>query len=321
MCQDIVNALVAWADDDSVELVIVDHAEATRGFCAGGDLVLLADSGASYGDEARRFFETEYRLINLIARYPKPYVAIMDGLVMGGGAGISINGTYQVATERTVFAMPETGVGLFPDVSATWFLPRLQGELGTWIALTGARIKGTDVAAIGLATHYCEAQNLTELKVALSQNGICALADYHTNSAFSLKHLQQSIDRLFEGDCATAILSRLEAGNDWANNQAVKLRAKSPLSTKIALRQLRTGPFLDSVSDALRIEYRIASRLVCSANFKEGVRAVLIDKDHCPNWRPSKLQSVTYDHVSKYFTPMPGRELTFLRETNCTKLR
>jgi len=154
MCEAILAALNAWKSDDSVQLVLVTHAEGSRGFCAGGDIRMLAESGASDGSEARAFFAVEYRLNAAVKAFPKPYVAIMDGVTMGGGVGLAVHGSHRIATERTLFAMPETGIGLFPDVGGGWFLPRLRGELGTWLALTGARLKGADVAAARVATHF-----------------------------------------------------------------------------------------------------------------------------------------------------------------------
>jgi len=312
MCETITNALLHWMTDDKIELVLVDHARGSRGFCAGGDVAMLAASGKSDARDAKEFFQIEYRLNDLISRYPKAYIAFMDGVTMGGGVGISIHGTYNVATERTLFSMPETGIGLFPDVGGTWFLPRLKGELGTWMALTGARLKGCDVAALGLATHFCPSQAVPELKRELVQRGVRALENYRVNIPCSFTDLFSEIDKLFAGDCAAHIKSRLERGSDWAKGQATKMCAKSPLSTKIALRQMRTGPYLESLQNALKIEYRIASRLVQSREFHEGVRAVLVDKDYMPNWRPSSIRATTFDMVSRYFTPLETRELSFL---------
>ena len=313
MCEQITEALLDWATDGSIEFIMLDHAPGSRGFCAGGDVTMLAASGKSDARKAFEFFKTEYRLNDLISRYPKPYIAFMDGVTMGGGVGLSIHGTYQVATERTVFAMPETGIGLFPDVGSTWFLPRLNGEIGTWLALTGARLKGCDVAAVGLASHFCLSEDLAELKDSLTRSGLEALKPFRYKYECTFKERFQEIDTLFSGSCAAQLVGRLEKGSIWAKQQATKLAAKSPLSTKIALRQMRTGEFLEQLSDALRIEYRIATRLVRSPEFHEGVRAVLLDKDHLPNWRSATIRATTYDMVSQYFSPLcPERELSFL---------
>ncbi|MEP1144221.1 MAG: enoyl-CoA hydratase/isomerase family protein [Henriciella sp.] len=312
MCDAITRALRAWKDDDAVELVIVDHAPGTRGFCAGGDVSMLASSGRCDAKQAHQFFQTEYQLNQFIASYPKPYVAIMDGVTMGGGVGLSIHGSYQIATERTVLSMPETGIGLFPDIGATWFLPRLRGQLGTWLALTGARLKGQDVVAAGLATHYYKSNRLAGLKQDLAEKGLSALSDQKSAYSFSLAEHLAEIEYAFGGADAAEILGRLKSGSAWAKSQATKLRAKSPLSTKIALRQMRTGPFLNCLRDALRIEYRIAYRLVHCREFHEGVRAVLIEKDHLPYWQPSHLKAVSFDMVSQFFAPLGDNELQFV---------
>ena len=164
MCEAILSALERWRDDPTVHLVMVEHEEDTRGFCAGGDIRMLADSGAGDASEARAFFNVEYRMNAALNAFPKPVLAIMDGVTMGGGVGLSVHGSHRVATERTVFAMPETGIGLFPDVGGGWFLPRLSGALGTWLALTGARLKGADVAAARIATHFLPSELVTNLK-------------------------------------------------------------------------------------------------------------------------------------------------------------
>ena len=208
--------------------------------------------------------------------------------------------------------MPETGIGLFPDVGGTWFLPRLKGELGTWLALTGARLKGGDVTAVGLATHFCASEAVPDLKRALITHGVDALNGLKEAPECSFASQFSEINDMFAGDCAVQIKGRLKKGSHWAKRQATKICAKSPLSTKIALRQMRTGRFLETLQDALKIEYRIASRLVRSRDFHEGVRAVLLDKDHCPNWNPPSIRSTTFDMVSQYFTPLDACELSFL---------
>lgn len=312
VCEAITSALLNWRDDDAVEFILVDHMVGSRGFCVGADVSMLAESGKGGGKAACAFFQAEYRLTDLISRYPKPYVAIMDGVTKGGGLGLSIHGSHQIATERTVVSMSETGIGLCPDVGGTWFLSRLPNELGTWLALTGAQLKGMDAVAVGFATHYCDGAQLPKLKTKLIENGLSALEGYVLNAAFSMADREQEIKHLFSSDCANVIKSRLERGSNWAKSQATKFNAKSPLSTKIALRQMRTGRYLDSIQHALRLEYRIATRLVRSRNFHEGVRAMQQDKDYLPYWKPASMQKATYDAVAKYFTPMDAQELYFL---------
>lgn len=167
MCAAMIEALTAWRDDDAISAVLIDHAPGTRGFCAGGDIRMLAESGKGDGKAARGFFFTEYRLNHLLFAYPKPVVAVIDGVTMGGGVGISMPARFRIATENTTYAMPETGIGLFPDVGGGWYLPRKPGQVGMWLALTGARIKAADCIVAGVATHYVEAAKLDELKRAL----------------------------------------------------------------------------------------------------------------------------------------------------------
>src|SRR5262245_48522637 len=167
MCRNMAQALLSWSGDENVAAVMIDHMEGTRGFCAGGDIRLIAESGKGDGREAREFFFTEYQLNNLLFTYSKPVLAFMDGVTMGGGVGISMPAKFRIATERTTYAMPETGIGLFPDVGGGWYLPRKPGQVGMWLALTGARLKAADCIAAGIATHYVESSKLGELKQAL----------------------------------------------------------------------------------------------------------------------------------------------------------
>ncbi len=314
MCEIMIAALQDWRNDASVELVLIDHAEGTRGFCAGGDVLLLSESGKTDGKEGAEFFATEYQLNTLISEYPKPYVALMDGITMGGGVGISVHGTHRVATERTVFAMPETGIGLIPDVGGGYFLPRLEGELGTWLALTGARLKGKDVLAAGIATHYCDSAALVELSNAICTDGLSALNGLETTATGSFEAHTEELDRLFKGDSVEDIIEALKTGGDWAKAQAETLASKSPLSTKLSLRQVREGVNA-SFRGVMEMEYRIASRLIKTDNFQEGVRAVLIDRDNAPNWSPAPLSAISESEIDAFFAPLETGPLTFL-ETN-----
>ncbi|MEQ9314643.1 MAG: enoyl-CoA hydratase/isomerase family protein, partial [Henriciella sp.] len=297
-------------DDSAVELIVVDHAEGTRGFCAGGDIRMLQDSGKADGQEARDFFASEYRLNTLIKEYPKPYVAIQDGVTMGGGVGISVHGTYRVATPNTLFAMPESGIGLFPDVGGGWFLPRLPGATGMWLALTGARLKGEDVLAVGVSTHFSD--DPAGLADKLCEQSIGVLDRLKTDATPSFAELQSEIDACFGKDSVEEIVEALNAGGDWAKAQAEALAGKSPLTMKIAHRQLTEGGKLSDFRENMRMEYRIGGRLVCTENFIEGVRAVLVDKDHNPNWEPPTLEAVTDDLVDSFFAPLGENELRFI---------
>ena len=322
MCETILSALERWADDPTVYLVMVEHEEGTRGFCAGGDIRMLADSGAGDASEARAFFNVEYRMNAALKAFPKPVLAVMDGVTMGGGVGLSVHGSHRVATERTVFAMPETGIGLFPDVGGGWFLPRLAGALGTWLALTGARLKGADVAAARVATHFVPSELVANLKKQVEG------ADFSVDAAGMLNEIlrrlthavpagsfephREVIDRCFAPDSAEAIVAALEAdGGDWAMEQVAVLRTKSPETVKVALRQLREGGRLTDFRDNMRMEYRIGWRKVQSHDFLEGVRAVIVDKDNAPAWAPARLEDVSAADVARYFEPLGPDELEF----------
>ena len=322
MCETILATLRVWAQDPSVHLVVIDHAEGTRGFCAGGDIAMLRESGLSDGREARAFFAEEYRMNAAIKRFPKPYLALMDGVTMGGGVGLSVHGSHRVATERTLFAMPETGIGLFPDVGGGWFLPRLRGELGTWLALTGERLKGVDVAAARVATHFLPSELLPNLKAQIAEADFSAGAAEmlgellarltHSIPAGSFEEHMNTINACFAGDRAEDIVARLEAeGSDWASKQAATIRSKSPETVKVALRQVREGGACETFEENMRMEYRIGWRKVQSPDFIEGVRAVIIDKDHAPAWSPETLEGVPDAQIDQYFAPLGDDELSF----------
>lgn len=319
MCLAMSAALRAWQDDPAVTVVLIDHAEGTRGFCAGGDIRMLAESGAKDGAEARAFFHAEYRLNHLIHAFPKPIVALIDGITMGGGVGVSVHGAFRIATERTVFAMPEAGIGLFPDVGGGWFLPRLpEPELGTWLALTGARLKGQEVATAGIATHFVPSELLGAVRAQ-----IAGAADTHDPAralASGLAALDEAAHApivpapgalipLFGHDSVEAILDALKAdGGDWARAQAAAIEAKSPQTLKVALRQLRAGARLTSFAENMAMEYRIGARVVMRHDFREGVRAAIVEKDNAPRWDPPTLSGVTDALLDEIFAPLPPQE-------------
>tara|TARA_R110002051_G_scaffold33529_4_gene75062 strand:- start:12240 stop:13301 length:1062 start_codon:yes stop_codon:yes gene_type:complete len=322
MCESILSALERWAEDPTVHLVMVEHEEGTRGFCAGGDIRMLAESGAGDASEARAFFNVEYRMNAALKTFPKPVLAIMDGVTMGGGVGLSVHGSHRVATERTLFAMPETGIGLFPDVGGGWFLPRLSGALGTWLALTGARLKGSDVAAARVATHFIPSELISNLKKQIEGadfsvdaanllNEILRTLTHAVTDASYAPHVEV-IDRCFGLDTAEAIVAALEAdGGEWAREQVAVMATKSPETMKVALRQLREGAAAQTFEDNMRMEYRIGWRKVQSADFLEGVRAVIVDKDNAPKWSPARLEDVSEADVARYFEPLGADELEF----------
>ena len=312
MCEAMIAALLDWRGDDAVEAVLIDHA-GERGFCAGGDIRTLAESGASDGVAALRFFHTEYRLDHLISVYPKPVVTVMDGVVMGGGVGVSLPARYRIATERTRFAMPETGIGLFPDVGAGWFLPQLHGRTGLWLALTGARLSALDCEFLGLATDIVPSAGLAELKTELAREPGAIeriLTQFEADSSRPpIGPHRDEIDRLFAGDSLEAVVSALEAdGSDWARAQLQAMAPKSPLSAKVAFRLIAGGLAPKSLADDLRTEYRVAARLVMRPDFREGVRAVIVDKDNAPAWRPANLAEVSEALVDEIFAPLPPEQ-------------
>ena len=310
MCEAMTEALLAWRADPAIKLVMLDHA-GERGFCAGGDIRMLADSGAGDGAAARHFFFVEYRLNALLEAYPKPVVVLMDGVVMGGGVGLSLPCAWRIATERTGFAMPETGIGLFPDVGGGWWLPRMPGETGLWLALTGARIKAADCLRLGVATHYVESGRLEALKAAILADPAAApaLIAAHEGDAGAppLAQHQAAIDAAFSAPSVEAILQALrEDGSDWAIAQHDTLLTKSPQTLKVAHRQLRLGRALTRFADNMAMEYRIGARVVQRHDFLEGVRAVIVDKDNAPKWSPATLEGVTEAMLDEIFAPLPA---------------
>lgn len=309
MCQAMTAALLAWRDDPAVQSVLIDHTGA-RGFCAGGDIRMIAESGATDAVEAKAFFRTEYRLNHLMVEYPKPITAIVDGIVMGGGVGISEPAMVRVATERTTYAMPETGIGLFPDVGGGWFLPRLPGETGTWLALTGARLKAADTVALGIHTHFVPSHRIEALKADLLADGPDAVSRHAVEAGpASMAPHREAIDRLFAHDTVEAIFAALEAdGSDWALAQLATLETKSPQSLKVTLRQLRAGRAMTTFAKVMAMEYRLGGRVVRTHDFQEGVRAVIVDKDNTPNWSPRTLEAVSDADLDALFAPLPADE-------------
>lgn len=318
MCRAITRALLTWREDRDVHAVLLDHA-GERGFCAGGDIRAIVAGSAGDGEGARDFFRTEYRLNHLMFGYPKPIVALVDGVVMGGGVGVSMPCRFRVATERTLFAMPETAIGLFPDVGGGWYLPRLPGQVGSWLALTGSRLRAADCLELGIATHAVESARLQAFKGALvdavsaQDAGFAAglitteLARFADDfGAAPIRERQAEIDRLFAYDTVEEILAALEAdGGDWAQGELKGLRAKSPQALKITLRQMRLGAAMASFEDEMTMEFRMASRAARLPDFAEGVRACLIDKDMAPRWTPPTLEAVTERMLDAVFAKLP----------------
>lgn len=301
-------ALLKWRDDPTVHAVMIDHV-GERGFCAGGDIRFVADSAAGDGSGAKRFFYIEYQLNALMQGYPKPIVTIMDGVTMGGGVGLSWTSRYRVATERTTLAMPETGIALFPDVGGGWFLPRLPGRAGLYLALTGARIKAADCLALGIATHYVASSDLAALKQTLAADAeqvAEVLESFHADPGPApIGALRHEIDRLFAHDRVEEVMAALATDpSAWAKDQARTLTTKSPTSMKVSARLLAEGLKAKSFAEEMVTEYRVACRVGTSAEFREGVRAVIVDKDNAPNWNPSDLAGVTDAAIDAIFAPL-----------------
>ena len=307
MVRALARQLDAWAGDGAVTRVVVTAA-GERAFSAGGDIRALYELGrAGRQDEALTFFREEYTLNAAIKRYPKPYVALIDGIVMGGGFGVSVHGSHRVAGDRFQFAMPEVGIGFFPDVGATWVLPRMPGETGAWCALTGERMKTADSVATGIATHHVRSQRFPDLLDALCGNVpvdalLAAFAEPAGEGPVTAR--RAAIDALFAGDRVEDILTALDgAGDEWARATATAMRGKSPMSLKIALAQVRRGRDW-SFEDCMRAEMRIVSRIVHGHDFYEGVRAVIVEKDNAPKWRPAALGEIDDAEIERHFAPI-----------------
>jgi enoyl-CoA hydratase len=316
--------LVAWGEDENVRAIIVRGA-GDRAFCAGGDVRAIFDArreGAGSGDYKADFFREEYRLIERVHRFPKPYIALVDGITMGGGCGVSINGRFRVATERTVFAMPEVHIGLFPDVGASRFLNLCPGRIGLYLALTGTRVRAADALYCGFATHYVPHACLGELTAALAaldwRNGAtdrqveAVIAPFAAKAGEArLPALQAEIDRCFAGASVEAIVAALGRERaPWAEEALAAISRASPISLKITFRQLMLGRGM-SVEEALTLEYRMTQHVMAGHDFFEGIRALLVDKDNRPRWEHASLEAVSEAVVARYFESLGGRELRF----------
>jgi enoyl-CoA hydratase len=317
MVREIWRALLAWKDDPAVGLVVLDGA-GERALCAGGDVLSLYNSRAEGSGLARTFWREEYRLNALIHRYPKPFVAIMDGIVMGGGIGLSAHaqGGGRIVTDRSMLAMPETGIGLIPDVGGTWLLGRALGELGTYLGLTGARMNGSDAIQTGFADLLIPHGRVGGLIAGLVDAKGPPVADVIDEAgeaepvpASPLLAMRTDIDRCFGKATVEEILAELETTTaEWARKTRADLAQKSPLALKATLTALRRAPSLGSLEAALDVEFRLCTHLFERGEFPEGVRALLVDKDKAPKWRPGRLEEVTPDMVEALFAPFPAAE-------------
>ncbi|HEY4141145.1 MAG TPA: enoyl-CoA hydratase/isomerase family protein, partial [Pseudolabrys sp.] len=305
--------LKEWADDPAITRVVITAA-GERAFSAGGDIRALYDFGkAGKHDEALQFWADEYPLNIAIKNYRKPYIALIDGIAMGGGIGVSVHGSHRVAGDRFSFAMPEVGIGFFPDIGATWFLPRMPGETGTYCALTGERFGIADGVGCGIATHYVPSARFPDLLDGLTGTVsvdalLAAFAEPAGEGPITAR--RAAIDRLFAGNKVEDILAALdrEAGSTgadaaWAGKTAATIRTKSPASLKLALAQVRRGANWD-FETCMRAEFRIVSRIIHGHDFYEGVRAVIVDKDNKPQWQPASLADVSDAEIERHFAPL-----------------
>lgn len=321
MCLELDSRLAAWERDDEVAAVFI-KGTGEKAFCAGGDVMAIYEAGTSGGSLTAEFFAAEYRLNRRIHHFRKPHIALIDGIVMGGGCGVSLHGSHRIATERTLFAMPETGIGLFPDVGGTWFLNRCPGRIGLYLGLTGARLKSADLVALGLCTSAIASVQGEELEERL------AALDWSSGNASDLTDAviaplsiagepapieahRSTIDRCFDAASVEAIVGKLERdGGAFAAETLKTLSQKAPASLKAAFRQLTGGKDLD-FDAAMVIEYRISQACLAAPDFYEGIRALLIDKDKNPKWQPGSLAEVAEDFVDRYFEEPTVGDLTF----------
>jgi len=316
MVRDMATALLKWRNDPDVRIILIDHTEG-RGFCAGGDVVTIANSVDGAEEAARAFFFDEYRLNHLEYTYPKPGVAFMDGITMGGGVGIACPCRFRVATERTVLAMPETTIGIFPDVGGGRYLSRLRGRLAQFLALTGARLDGAECFRLRLATHYLPSARVEEAKERIIAQPfrveaiLDELSEENVPQARIMGNLKK-IDRYFASDRLEGILDALDEGaaegDEWARAEAETIRKKSPMACKVTLKLLVESPYQLHFVDEMRMEYGIMVRLIHHPDFREGVRALLIDKDNAPNWHPTNPSVIGDAEVDGFFEPLPIEE-------------
>lgn len=316
MCEEIDRALATWADDGNVKAVLIEG-EGDRAFCAGGDIRWLYDTGRQDPEAAATFFRSEYRLDTRIAHYPKPYVALMDGVCMGGGVGISMNASHRVVTERTVWAMPECGIGLIPDVGASYLLPRLPGGLGYYLSLTGARLEGADCLTAEIATHVVNSDEMTALRadlLALEGGDIDAAITATLNKAGQtrpgdLVDMLDTIRTYFEDvESIPALLESLKGNHEGFGAYCLDAIGKgSPTSVLLTHRLLQGAP--ESFDDCISREFNVTANILASHDFYEGVRAQIVDKDRHPKWQPDRLEEVEADALDRMFEEPKGGPL------------
>jgi len=316
MCASMIKIMLAWQDDPSIGAVLVEGA-GDRAFCAGGDIIMLHDSAKAGDPRAEEFWRTEYALNELIYRYKKPYIAMIDGIVMGGGVGLSVHGRLRVAGDNTLFAMPETGIGYYPDVGGTYFLPRLGRDIGNWLGLTGARLKTAQTCAFGIANVYIPSNQHESFITALGKAGLDGLDGPVMEVIKNFVKMPSMPDPLpgaisaFDHDTLPEIYAALKADkSDWAAKQLSFLGSKSPLAVYITFEALRRGGRF-KFREAMRQELDLSLNFLHIPDFLEGVRAAVIDKDRNPKWAVSSLEDVDLNDVRAAFTQCK-KELQFL---------
>jgi enoyl-CoA hydratase len=308
------DALKRWEQDPEIAVVILDGT-GDRALCAGGDVRAIYDSASEGSGFARKFWADEYRLNAYIGRYPKPYVAFMDGIVMGGGIGLSGHGSHRIVTERSQLAMPETGIGLIPDVGGTWLLAHAPGETGIYLGLTGERMRGAGTMYARFADTFVPSSRLADLAKALSEiqnssevDSVIARFSEAPPPSDLASHARE-IDATFCFDSVEKIRDALASMNtEWSRKTLEELDRRSPLALKLTLAAIRNARTLPSLEAALNVEYRLTVRLLEHGEFLEGVRALLVDKDKAPKWNPPRLADVTDEMVAQFLSPLPPDE-------------
>lgn len=311
----IAETLEQWRSNDAVEVIILDG-EGDRALCAGGDVLSFHERRDDNGVYAKQFWRDEYTLNAAIARYPKPYVALQDGFVMGGGIGISAHASHRIVTERAMLAMPETTIGLVPDVGGMWLLANTPGRFGEYLGLLGERMNAADAIVMGFADTFVSVAKLPELVAALVDPkgdavGVTIAGFAEAPPPPVLINRQEAVDQIFARDSVEAIVATLGASSEeWQNKAAAAAAVRSPLSLKLTLAAVRAARQMSSLEEVLNLEYRLTTRLFLCGEFVEGVRALLVDKDKAPKWNPAVLEDVSDAMVAEFLGPLgPGEEL------------
>lgn len=310
----IISTLSAWRSDPDVSVVMIDLASSPAGVSAGTDVCLLSRRGNWDIRGVQAFLAAHYQLIDLLIHFPKPIVSLMNGRLLGSAVGMAMAAHYRIVTPATSFRFPETEIGLVPDAGSTWFLSRLRDRAGYWLSMTGERLTGTQIFHLGLASHVVCVDGLQSVRNELAAEGIAALPPANLPRPTLWHPHQIEMRDCFSGHTVQHMCSLLERGSDWAGEQAVRIAAKSPLSLAILLRQLQTGALLSAPREALRLEYRILSRLLCTSNFREGVRAAFARTPSKPKWSPESLSQTRSDTIAPFFAPPREGELQFLHQ-------